>query len=146
MLSERDQDRLNAIARELREDDRRFCIAVEVGRPRSPKEYRQRWIRMLVVVVVSAAVFITAVAAWIACRSSAGTPSSSQITSAGTGVANEPTRSAGDPSFAMSSSASAVYRRIAGVSSATIARPSLDDVYLRHVGRAYRASDQEVAA
>ena len=53
MLSERDQDRLNAIARELREDDRRFCIAVEVGRPRSPKEYRQRWIRMLVVVVVS---------------------------------------------------------------------------------------------
>ena len=63
MLSERDQDRLNAIARELREDDRRFCIAVEVGRPRSPKEYRQRWIRMLVVVVVLAAVFITAVAA-----------------------------------------------------------------------------------
>jgi ABC-2 type transport system ATP-binding protein len=32
-----------------------------------------------------------------------------------------------------------------GVSSVTVARPSLDDVYLRHAGRAFSDADQEVA-
>ena len=32
-----------------------------------------------------------------------------------------------------------------GVAAVTVARPSLDDVYLRHTGRAYRATAQEVA-
>jgi ABC-2 type transport system ATP-binding protein len=32
------------------------------------------------------------------------------------------------------------------VASATVARPSLDDVYLRHVGRAYRTADEGAAA
>jgi ABC-2 type transport system ATP-binding protein len=30
-----------------------------------------------------------------------------------------------------------------GVASVTVARPSLDDVYLRHTGRAYRPEGQE---
>jgi ABC-2 type transport system ATP-binding protein len=33
-----------------------------------------------------------------------------------------------------------------GVASVTMARPSLDDVYLRHAGRAFAAADEEVAA
>jgi len=32
-----------------------------------------------------------------------------------------------------------------GVASVTVARPSLDDVYLRHAGRAFSDADQEVA-
>ena len=31
------------------------------------------------------------------------------------------------------------------VASVTVARPSLDDVYLRHTGRAYRPESQEAA-
>jgi ABC-2 type transport system ATP-binding protein len=31
-----------------------------------------------------------------------------------------------------------------GVSSVTVARPSLDDVYLRYAGRAFSEADQEV--
>jgi ABC-2 type transport system ATP-binding protein len=33
-----------------------------------------------------------------------------------------------------------------GVASVTVARPSLDDVYLRHTGRAYRQLNQETFA
>jgi ABC-2 type transport system ATP-binding protein len=33
-----------------------------------------------------------------------------------------------------------------GVAAVTVARPSLDDVYLRHTGRAFRPNDEEVAA
>jgi Protein of unknown function (DUF3040) len=63
MLSEQDQHRLNAIARELHEDDRRFCLAVQAGRPRAPREYRQRWIRLLLLTAVAVSLFTTAVAA-----------------------------------------------------------------------------------
>ena len=33
-----------------------------------------------------------------------------------------------------------------GVAAVTVARPSLDDVYLRHTGRAFRPDDEEIAA
>jgi ABC-2 type transport system ATP-binding protein len=32
-----------------------------------------------------------------------------------------------------------------GVAAVTVARPSLDDVYFRHTGRAFRAEAQEAA-
>jgi hypothetical protein len=60
MLSEQDQYRLNAIARSLHEDDHRFCLAVQEGRPRAPKEYRRRWASLLVLLVITVALFTTA--------------------------------------------------------------------------------------
>ncbi|MEN3306300.1 MAG: hypothetical protein V7603_2502 [Micromonosporaceae bacterium] len=62
MLSQQEQDRLNAISRALRADDRRFCAAVQAGRPRAPKEYRRRWTRLLLLVAVTAALFAFALA------------------------------------------------------------------------------------
>ncbi len=60
MLSEQEHYLLNVISRGLHEDDRRFCLAVQAGRPRAPKEYRRRWLRLLLLVAVTAALFSTA--------------------------------------------------------------------------------------
>jgi hypothetical protein len=62
ILSQQEQDRLNAISRALHADDRRFCAAVRAGRPRAPKEYRRRWTRLALLLAVTALLFAVALA------------------------------------------------------------------------------------